>query len=228
MPVKIVAHRGWPARFPDNVLAGFLAVSGVADGVELDIRRSVDGKLVVAHDPEIAGHVIADTPWSDLVELDLGNGHHPALLDEVLAAVPDVPVLLEVKNFPFQTGYEPDHRLALETAERARPGDLVTSFNPLTLAAVRRVFAEVSTGLAVAAGGDIGEAVVLCWNAGHTAVIPAEVLIERPVEVAELEVFAWTVDDPVRARELAELGVSGIITDDAPRLARAIGSERDD
>lgn len=226
--MKIVAHRGWPARFPDNVLAGFLAVSGVADGVELDIRRSVDGKLVVAHDPEIAGHVIAATPWSDLVELDLGNGHHPALLDEVLAAVPDVPVLLEVKNFPFQTGYEPDHRLALETAERARPGDLVTSFNPLTVAAVRRVFAEVSTGLAVAAGGDFDEAVVLSREAGHTAVIPAEVLIERPVEVAELEVFAWTVDDPVRARELAELGVSGIITDDAPRLARAIGSERDD
>jgi glycerophosphoryl diester phosphodiesterase len=225
MAVKIVAHRGWPARFPDNVLAGFLAISGVADGIELDIRRSADGKLVVAHDPEIAGHVIAATPWSDLVELDLGDGHHPALLDEVLAAVSEIPVLLEVKNYPFQTGYEPDHRLALEAAERARPGDLVISFNPPTVAAVRRVFAEVSTGLAVAAGGDFDEAVVLSREAGHTAVIPAEVLIERPVEMADLEVFAWTVNDPVRARELAELGVSGIITDDAPRLARAIGSE---
>jgi len=223
--VKIVAHRGWPARFPDNVLAGFLAVSGVADGVELDIRRSVDGKLVVAHDPEIAGHVIAATPWSELVELDIGDGHHPALLDEVLAAVPEIPVLLEVKNFPFQAGYEPDHRLALEAAERARPGDFVTSFNPLTVAAVRRVFAGVSTGLAVAAGGDFEEAFLLSRQIGHTAVIPAEVLIERPVEVADLEVFAWTVNDPVRARELAEFGVSGIITDDAPRLARAIGSE---
>ena len=223
--MNVVAHRGWPARYPDNVLAGFLAVSRVADALEMDVRRSGDGKLVLAHDPEIAGRVVAETPWPVLVELDLGDGHRPALLDEVLAAVPDIPVLLEVKNFPFQTGYEPDHRLALEAAERARPGDVVTSFNPLAVAAVRRVFTEVDTGLAVAAGGDFDEAVALCQEVGHTAVIPAEVLIEHSVEIADVEVFAWTVDDPVRARELAEFGVSGIITDDAPRLARAIESE---
>lgn len=222
MPVKIIAHRGWPARFPDNTLAGFLAVSAIADGVELDIRRSGDGKLVLAHDPEIGGHVVADSPWSALAEVDLGAGYHPALLDEVLAGLPDTPAQLEVKNLPFQPGYEPDHRLALETAERSRPGDLVTSFNPLTVAAVRRAFPEVKTGLAVGAGDDLEATMGICREAGHVAVIPAQTLIDRSLDLDDLEVFPWTVNDPTRARELADFGVSGIITDDAPRLMEAI------
>lgn len=222
--MKIVAHRGWPARFPDNVLAGFLAVSGAADVVELDVRRSGDGKLVLAHDPEIAGHVVAATSSSTLVELDVGDGHHPALLDEVLAALPDLPVQLEVKNLPFQPGYEPDQRLALEVAERARPGDLVTSFNPMTVDAVRRMFSQVRTGLALSAGGDLEEAVATCLSAGHVAVIPAEALIDDTLNL-DLEIYPWTVNDPIRARKLAELGVSGIITDDAPRLRQTIGSD---
>lgn len=225
MPLKIVAHRGWPARFPDNVLAGFLAVSDAADAVELDVRRSGDGKLILAHDPEIASHVVATTSSAALVELDVGDGHHPALLDEVLAALPDLPVQLEVKNLPFQPGYEPDQRLALEVAERARPGDMVTSFNPMTVDAVRRVFPQVRTGLALGAGGDLAEAVTTCRRAGHVAVIPAEALIDRAPNLEDLEIYPWIVNDPIRAGELAELGVSGIITDDAPRLRQTTGSD---
>ena len=115
LPV-VVGHRGWPRRFPDNTLTGFLAASAVADAIELDVRRSADGKLVLSHDPTVAGLVVSETPWSVLAELDLGDGHKPALLDEALAALPDTPVQLEVKNVPDQPGFEPDHRLALEAA----------------------------------------------------------------------------------------------------------------
>ena len=85
LPV-VVGHRGWPRRFPDNTLTGFLAASAVADAIELDVRRSADGKLVLSHDPTLAGLVVSETPWSVLAELDLGDGHKPALLDEALAA----------------------------------------------------------------------------------------------------------------------------------------------
>src|SRR5690606_14585398 len=129
---------------PDNTLRGFLAAAEVADGVELDVRRSGDGKLVLSHDPWMKGLLVGQTSWSQLCELDLGDGHHPALLDEVLAALPETPVQLEVKNWPSDPGFEPDHRLALEAAERARPGDVVTGFNAETLEAVRRVFPEVA------------------------------------------------------------------------------------
>lgn len=216
--VAVVGHRGWPVRFPDNTLSGFLAAAEVADSVELDVRRSADGKLVLSHDPDLAGRLVADLPWADLCELDLGGGHHPALLDEVLAALPATPVQLEVKNLPGEPGFEPDHRLALEAAERSRPGDMVTGFNPEMLAAVRRVFPDIATGLCVTAGVAFDEVVNFCLDAGHAAVVPDHGLITGELDV-ELAVFPWTVNDPARARELVEFGVTGIITDDPGLLA---------
>ncbi len=219
----IIGHRGWPARFPDNTLAGFLAVTAVADAVELDVRRSADGKLLLAHDPVLQGLEVARHPWPVLAELDLGDGHRPALLDEVIGSIRPIPVQIEVKNVPWQPGYEPDHRLGLEAAERAQPGDVVTSFNWETVGAVRRVFPDVATGVAVGAHSDLKYAVAHCLDVGHRVLVPEESLVTE--ETAELmgssglESFPWTVNDPTRAVELAELGVSGIITDDPESLA---------
>lgn len=221
--VSIVGHRGWPSRYPDNCLAGFLAAAEVADTVELDVRRSGDGKLLLAHDPTLDGHVVAETTWSTLAELDLGDGHHPALLDEVLAALPDTPIQLEVKNMPYQPGYEPDHRLGLETAERARPGDVVTSFNAATLDAVRRVFPNVATGLAVEPFVALDEVVKQCFDAGYVALVPRENMIGSPLQQnGDLAVYPWTVNDPARAIELAGYGVAGIITDDPGAIRKAL------
>jgi glycerophosphoryl diester phosphodiesterase len=220
----VIGHRGWPTRFPENTLSGFLAAATVSNGVELDIRRSADGKLVLSHDPFIGDLPVSATRWSELAELDVGGGHRPALLDEVLAALPATPVQLEVKNWPTDPGYEPDHRIALEVADRARPDDLVTGFNPDSLAAVRRIFPDVPTGLAVSAFVSLDEAVIHCLDGGHTALIPALSLITRELNV-ELAVFPWTVNEPEQARELVEFGVTGIITDDPALMSTSLRSD---
>ena len=214
-PSVTVGHRGWPVRFPDNTLAGFLAASSVVDEVELDVRRSGDGKLVLSHDPNLVGLAVHENPWSILAELDLGDGHHPALLDEVLAALPDTRVQLEIKNDSSEPGFEPDHRRGLEAAERSRPGDMVTSFNPATLEAVRRIFPNVSTGLLVTGAGVLDDFVKYCLDAGHRSLVPDHRMIHGPVSAdAGVAIGTWTVDDPVRAAELVEWGVSSIITND--------------
>ncbi len=217
-PLSVIGHRGWPVRYPDNTLSGFLAAASVADGVEADVRRSADGKLVLSHDPDLAGHVVADTPWSVLAQLDLGDGHHPALLDELLSSLGETPAQLEVKNWPGEPGYEPDHRLALETAERARPADVVTSFNWETVSAVRRVFPDVVTGVAIQTPIALDEAVKHCLDVGHRVLVPSHSQVTEPVDF-DLVVYPWTVNDPQRARELAQLGVVGIITDDPGQMA---------
>lgn len=222
--VAIVGHRGWPTRYPDNTLSGLIAASDVADLVEIDVRRSRDGKLILSHDPEIQGHVVSATTWAELSEIDLGDMHHPALLDEALAALPNTPVQMEVKNLPFEPGFEPDHRLALEAAERARPGDIVTGFNPETLLVVRKIFPEVPTGLAVPAGAYLMEAVDQCLDVGHRALVPDHSLLTGPVN-AEIALYPWTVNTPGRARELVEFGVTGIITDDPGLIRETIRGE---
>lgn len=50
----IFAHRGASAYAPENTLEAFaLAAKMGADGVELDVRLSRDGELMVIHDEEI-------------------------------------------------------------------------------------------------------------------------------------------------------------------------------
>lgn len=223
--VLVIGHRGWPTRYPDNTLSGFQAAAAVADMVEMDVRRAADGKLILSHDPFIGDLPVDATAWSELAEVDIGGGHHPALLDEVLAAIPGIPAQLEIKNAPGEPGFEPDHRLALETAERARDGDVVTSFNRFTIEAVRRDFPNVPTGLAVEFVGSIEETIDYCRQLGHAALIPAAGLVDGWVDdavAAGLAVYPWTVNDPYLVGELVEAGVSGIITDDPESIARVV------
>jgi glycerophosphoryl diester phosphodiesterase len=221
---SVIGHRGWPTRFPDNTLSGLLAAATVADAIEVDVRRCADGKLVLSHDPDLAGFPVSAHDWAFLGEVDLGGGHHPALLDEALGAVPDTPLMLEVKNLPHQPGYEPDHRIGHETASRARRGDFVTSFHWPTVDSIRRQFPDVATGLIVGELADLAQSVEHCLDVGHSALVPDFRLLlteegRRLAGEIGLDIYVWTVNDPADAAELAALGVSGIITDDPGLIA---------
>jgi len=228
MKTLIVGHRGWPTRFPDNTLSGYYAAATVADAVELDIRRSADGKLVVSHDPTLGGLEVASHDWATLGEFDLGDGHRPVLLDEAIAALPGTPIQFEIKNLPHQPGFEPDHRVALEAAARTRPGDIVTSFYWPTLVAVRREFPDVATGALLDKSGNLPQAVAHCLDVGHVSVVPEQSMLNEDamsvVSEAGLDSYTWTVNDPKRAIELARLGVSGIITNDPGLMVETLRS----
>lgn len=205
--LTIVGHRGWPTRFPENSLAGVTAAASVADFVEIDVRRAANGKLTLSHDP------------IDAVDL--------ALLDEALSGIPDTPAQIEIKNEPWQPDFEPDHRLGLEATERSRPGDLLTSFNWATIDRIHQLYPEVSTGLVVGAIDAMEVAVQLCLDSGHRAIVPRWEYIDETIAAAlatGIDVYAWTVNDAATARELAGLGVSGIITDD-PGMMREVFEE---
>lgn len=50
----VVAHRGLSAGFPENTLAAFRnAIAGGVDALELDLRRTADGEIVVLHDETV-------------------------------------------------------------------------------------------------------------------------------------------------------------------------------
>lgn len=52
--VKVIGHRGSKGTLPENSLAGFQKTLEVgADGIELDVHRTKDGKIVVMHDETI-------------------------------------------------------------------------------------------------------------------------------------------------------------------------------
>ena len=196
--------------------------------VEVDIRLTVDDSLVLSHDPRLRDLLVAETTWADLQSLDLGDGHRPLTLIGLIKALPDLPLNLEIKNFPGDVGFDPEHRLALMTADLARPPDLVTCFNWPTVDLLRTTHPEVATGLLVDEGWGLGDAVEHAIEFGHKAVVPHwELALAYPESVgaavaAGLMAVVWTLNDSAVARKLAAAGVDAIITDDPGEMRRAL------
>jgi len=100
---EVYAHRGlWDAVRPANSLAAFRAAADSRLGVELDVRVTLDGELVVFHDRDVrrlCGRdlLIAESPVDRVKELRLPDGGPIPTLAEALDVLADVPVLIEVK-----------------------------------------------------------------------------------------------------------------------------------
>ncbi len=197
------------------------------DGVELDVRRSAQGALVIHHDAALAdGRVLAHTPTDEL----------PAAvptLAEALDACQGMIVNVEIKNSPFDPDHDPERTLAdavvaLLQERRGRDRVLVSSFDLATIDRVKELDPGIATGFLTFVDPAGAASVELASRRGHDAVHPHEGTVDAAlVDLAHeqgLEVNVWTVDDPDRLRALAGLGVDGIVTN-VPGIARRVLSE---
>jgi glycerophosphoryl diester phosphodiesterase len=96
--IVVIAHRGEHLHHPENTMAAFQgAVDAGADYFELDVRTTVDGKLVLMHDATVDRMTggkgeIAKMTFEDLRKLEVGEsqgpgfpGSHIPTFDEALA-----------------------------------------------------------------------------------------------------------------------------------------------
>jgi glycerophosphoryl diester phosphodiesterase len=82
---KIIAHRGAWKEFdlPENSIAALQkAIAIKAYGSEFDVRRTLDGKLVVNHDPTHFGDTIELKTYAALNAKKLSNGEDLPLLED--------------------------------------------------------------------------------------------------------------------------------------------------
>lgn len=208
----VFAHRGRLPGFRENTIDAFVE-SGRrgADGVELDVRRSADGALVVHHDPEVDGvGVIADVPVGALPRWI-------PLLDQVLDACVDLTVNVEVKNDPEEPGFDDTGSLAQAVAGAVAGCEdrvMFSCFHLPTLDALRSAAAEIPTAwLTVPLDGQVLRRAA---DRGHSGVNPLHLsLTEDLVGAAHdlgLSVATWTVDEPERMTEVAGWGVDIVFT----------------
>jgi len=207
--------------------------------VETDVRRDLAGTLVLSHDPLVEGPLVegplvegplVEGPLVEgpLVEGPLAEGEEPLQLAVLLATLPTFPLNLEIKNFPGEPDFDPDHATALRTAELARPFDLLTCFFWPTVDEVHRRFPDVATGLLVDVGWDLARSARHALALGHRTLAVHWSLVLATPDVARasaeegLALVVWTLNDPEYVPKLAELGVTGIITDDPGAMAAAI------
>ena len=178
------------------------AIEMGADMIETDVRRTSDGRIVLAHAP------LRGDPGDGLPEL-------AALVD---LAAGRIALDVELK----EAGYVAD---ALALLDPRPPGLLVTSFLPEVVAEVRALEPAIETGL-IFRPGDRRDLPGRAAEVGATTVVAHVNSLDAALAGAMLEsgrpLMVWTV---TKRRQLASVletpGVTHVVTD-VPDIALAI------
>ncbi len=99
MTVTAIAHRGDPVGARENTLVAFASAAALgADWIELDLRRTRDGAIVVLHDQTLerlwgVDASVGDLDWGEVAAVGAGEEHIP-LLGQVLERV-SLPLMVD-------------------------------------------------------------------------------------------------------------------------------------
>ena len=215
---EIFAHRGLHVLERENTLAAFRAAKELGiDGVELDVRRSADGVLVIHHDPSIDGDVIAHSASTTLPS-------YVPTLREALEELEGVKVNVEIKNIqdPREPTYDESGDFAravlaeLDEGPWDRAG-IISSFDLATLEDLRAADPKVRLGWLLWTQ-DVDEAAKLAHEREFDALHPHFSRVDagtvRRARERHLEVNVWTVNQPADITSMVEIGVNCIMSDD--------------
>ena len=144
----IYGHRGDSSRAPDNSLKAFtLAVEAGGDGIELAVRRTVDGVLILAHDP--VHPTIGPLSHARFAKVRDEDPLIPTL-EEGLAAIPrTVSVNVEIKNWKSESGFDRRRTIMDQTITKLKEIDdpsriLVSSFDPFAMIRAKRIAPSIA------------------------------------------------------------------------------------
>jgi glycerophosphoryl diester phosphodiesterase len=219
-----IAHRGDPVGERENTLGAFAsAVRQGADMVEIDLRRTRDGEIVVLHDLTLARLWGLDRKVVDLdlaAVRDLGQ-------DEV--RIPTFHEVLDVVRVPLMVDFTGGEVVAgaLGAARQAGAMDrsLFVTGNVKALRQLRELAPEARIGLTWVeadppAPALLEELEAEYWNPMFRLVTP-----ERVADVHRLgrKVSTWTVDKPRHMSRVIEAGVDAIVSNRIGELRRRLG-----
>jgi glycerophosphoryl diester phosphodiesterase len=216
----LLGHRGASHYAPENTVDAFeLALQHGCDGFEFDVRYTKDLRGVVCHDRRrhrrsVHSHTLEELRARERRALDL------PCADEVIReyarrAYLDVELKLEGEVGPILE--------ALAATPEAR--FVVSSFLPELLLRLHARAPQVPLGLIaenarqLARAPDLPVRMVMIHRR-----LAARLLIDKLHEGAK-QVMVWTVNRESEMRELAALGIDGIISDDTLLLARTLGEK---
>lgn len=217
---EVFAHRGAHRIERENTLGAFRVANDLGvDGVELDVRRTADGTLVIHHDPTIDDRAIALVDASELPP-------YVARFDEALVVLGGLSVNVEIKNDSSEAAYDDTGTIEREVVEYLRAMELTSSasiscFDLATCDRVRAVAPDLDVAWLVSRR-PLGDALVIAREHEFNAVNPHYLMVtpggvQRANELG-LELNVWTVNQASDLTALAALGVKSVITDE-PELA---------
>ena len=242
----IVAHRGASAEEAENTLESFqLALDVGAGAVEFDVRITADGHAVVLHDPSldrttddaglVCSRTLAEVRGARIATADGGTTRVPTLAEALGLLSGRAAVDVEIKNIPGEPDFDPARELAVEAVHRALDdvgfvgGVIVSSFNPLSIAASRAARPDIATGLLTEHSVQAAAALRFAAEQAHDWVLPFVGMVAEAgpsfpgaVHHAGLLLGTWITDDPAEAVALVGSGVDAVATNDPRRIVAAV------
>jgi glycerophosphoryl diester phosphodiesterase len=152
----LCGHRGNMADSPENTIVSFESAERVGvDEIELDVRTTVDGELVILHDRTVNRTAASASPYlnvpiewlnfDQLRSIDMGAGQRVPTFAETLEST-RVQLQVEIKA---PSAARPLARFLRDRPAADRDRCLITSFDPLSLAEFRDEWIGGQRGLAL-------------------------------------------------------------------------------
>ncbi|MBV9608056.1 MAG: glycerophosphodiester phosphodiesterase [Acidobacteria bacterium] len=208
----LLGHRGARRHAAENTLAAFdLALQHGCDGFEFDVRRTLDARALICHDPRLHSLEVARHAYTELLK----RAPDACSLEDVLVSFATRAYLnIELKV----SGLEQQAADALRKHPPER-GFVISSFSSEVLTTVSNIDPHIPTGFICDRQRELArwtrlQCDVLVPN--HDLTTPSLV---HEVHAANKKIIVWTVNQEARMRTLAEWGVDAIISDDTALLA---------
>lgn len=236
----VFAHRGAKRVAPENTLPAFEAAIRLgADGIELDVQFSSDGKLVIFHDQNLDKTSSGKGPVTshrldDLRQLDAGShfsakyrGTRIPTLDEVLdLARGKLLVNIELKSADIAGAVLGVEVVKAVRSHRMVDDVVISSFRPLSLRRSKQTGPEIEHALLLDAPMLPGMRWGLALQHSRAdGLHPEKGMVDARYMAAarrlKMPVRVWTVNEEQDMRRLADLGVAAMITD-VPDVALAV------
>jgi glycerophosphoryl diester phosphodiesterase len=239
----IFAHRGSSAYAPENTLAAYkLAIDHQANGIELDVKLSADGQVIVMHDDTVdrttngTGRVKSLT-LPELKKLDAGLKFSPLFKSEKIPTLAEVFdtigrkifINVELTNYSSPIDDLPDKVISLVKKYGLETTVMLSSFNMIGLIRARNLLPKIPMGLLTFPGyADMTILSKLVRFGPLLALHPAQSDVSlnliQTAHKAKCRIHTYIVNQPDLMQRLFSAGVDGIFTDD-PVLAQKVWAE---
>lgn len=238
--VELTAHRAGGSRGPENTIAALQqAISDAADWAEIDVQLTADKQLVVMHDTDLARvgggkKQVGQATLAEIQKLDVGK---PFAVRYQRERIPTFPKFLAAARDQIRLNVElkphskaDEEELTRKVIAAIRTAKMVSqcricsqSFAAIQLA--RKLEPAMPIGfIAATSVGDLTRLDVDFLMIKHN--LATRDFVDR-AHARDIQVHAWTVNDPKLVAPLLDAGVDNLITDDVVAIWQKVEEVRE-
>jgi glycerophosphoryl diester phosphodiesterase len=224
------AHRGASKYYPENTILSIKeGIKAGAEGIEIDVHKTKDNRLVVIHDEDIertfkGKGLVKDYTLAKLKEFKCRNKVFQENLDcriptleEVLEIIKVAGIMLNIELKTDEIHYEGIEKDVIDLVNKYDLKDkvILSSFNHESIKMVRQIDSEIKTGLLYEK--PIKDIIKYAKIFGAYAIHPDKRLVTeellREAIKNNIKVNIYTVNSPIIMRKLIKAGANGLFTD---------------